>query len=406
MDIVERFINYAKIDTKSDPYSETKPSTMKQFDLAKVLLEELKSLGIEDACVDEKCFVYGHLESNTETSAPTVGFIAHMDTAPDYSGTGVRPRIIENYDGGDIELGDGVVTKVSDFPAMKELKGKTLIVTDGSTLLGGDDKAGIAAIMDTLQYYREHPEVRHGRIAVAFTPDEEIGTGIHGFDIERFDAKFAYTMDGGQVWMYCDETFNAASALVEIRGFSIHPGTAKDKMINASNVGIAFHNMFPGYMRPEHTEGRDGFIHLTRFEGSTDKAVMEYIIRDHDAGKLEEKIALMQKAEAYINAQYGEGTCTLTITPQYRNMKEIVDLYPEVSRYAMDSIRELGYEPGIEAARGGTDGAQLCFRGLPCPNLGTGDRNAHGRYEYVVVEELRQSAELIRSIIGKVLKEA
>ncbi len=405
MDIIERFISYAKIDTTSDPYSGTKPSTMKQFDLAKILAEQLKELGAEDAAYDDKCFVYGHIEANTETSAPTVGFIAHMDTAPEYSGTGVNPRVIENYDGNDIELGNGVVTKVSDFPGMKELKGKTLIVTDGSTLLGGDDKAGIAAIMDTLQYYHEHPEVKHGRIAVAFTPDEEIGTGIHGFDIERFDAKFAYTLDGGQVWMYCDETFNATAALVEIQGFSIHPGTAKDKMINASNVAMEFHRMFPEHMRPEHTEGFEGFIHLTRFDSRTDHAVLEYIIRDHDAKKLEEKKALMQRAERFINEMYGEGTCVLTLTEQYRNMKEIVALYPDVSRYAMESIRELGYEPGVEAARGGTDGAQLCFRGLPCPNLGTGDRNAHGRYEFVVAEEMRQASELVRSVIAKVLKE-
>ena len=404
MDIVERFINYARIDTTSDPYSTTKPSTMKQFDLAKVLVEELKELGIKDAAVDEKCFVYGHLEANTETEAPTVGFIAHMDTAPEYSGTGVNPRVIENYDGEDIDLGS-TVTRTADFPGLKALKGKTLIVTDGNTLLGGDDKAGIAAIMDTLQYYQDHPEEKHGRIAVAFTPDEEIGTGIHGFDIDRFGAKFAYTLDGGQVWMYCDETFNAVSAVVEIQGFSIHPGAAKDKMINASNVGMEYHGMFPAHMRPEHTEGREGYIHLTKFEGSTDHAVMEYIIRDHDAKKLDEKTELMQRAEKFINELYGEGTCTLTLTQQYRNMKEIVDQYPEVSRFAMESIRELGYEPGIEAARGGTDGAQLCFRGLPCPNLGTGDRNAHGRYEFVVVEEMRQASELIRKVIAKVLAE-
>ncbi len=407
MDIIERFLHYVKIDTKSDPNNENvTPSTSIQFDLARVLVEELKELGLEDAVLTDDCFVYGRLPSNIDHKVPTVGFIAHMDTAPDYSGTNVQPRIIENYDGEDIVLSDTVTAKVSDFPELPLHKGKTLIVTDGTTLLGGDDKAGIAAIMDTLQVLKDDPTIPHGEIAVAFTPDEEIGTGVHSFDLDAFHADFAYTVDGGDVSAYCDETFNATQAVVRIQGFSIHPGSAKDKMINALNVAHEFHGMLPGYMRPEHTEGYDGFIHITDLNGSMDSAVIQYILRDHDAGKLEGKKKLMRDIETFLNERYGAGTCIVELKDQYRNMKEIVDQYPSVSKYALDAIRELGHEPKREAARGGTDGAQLCFRGLPCPNIGNGDRNAHGRYEYVVVEELRESSKLIQTIIRKVADNA
>lgn len=405
MSAVERLLRYVKIDTQSDPESGKHPSTDKQFDLANLLVEELKELGIKDAFVDEYCYVYGHLEANVENNAKTVGFLAHMDTAPDYSGTNVNPRIIENYDGEDIELAPGVVTKVSDFPQMKELKGKDLIVTDGSTLLGADDKAGIVAIMEALAYYKEHPECKHGRISIAFTPDEEIGEGTKNFNLEVFDADFGYTMDGGEIQEYSDETFNAASATVKIQGFAIHPGSAKDKMINAGNVAIEFHQMLPAHMRPEHTEGREGFILLSKITGSIEKAEIQYALRDHDAKKIEKQMELLQNTMLYLNQKYGEGTVSVEFKQTYRNMKEKIDLYPEISRIAKEAITELGYEVHYEAIRGGTDGAELSYRGLPCPNLGTGGGNYHGRYEYCCIQQLEESTKLILLIVDKILKE-
>ncbi len=403
MSAAEKLIRYCRIDTQSDPKnSGTVPSTEKQFDLARLLEKELKELGLQDVKLDEEhCYVYAKLPSNLDHPAKKVGFIAHMDTAPDYSGTNVQPRIIENYDGGDITLAEGVVTKVSDFPQMKELKGKTLIVTDGSTLLGADDKAGIAAIMEAMEYLTAHPEVRHGDISVGFTPDEEIGNGPKYFDLETFGADFAYTMDGGQVRYLCDETFNAASAVIDIAGFSIHPGSAKDKMINAAGTAAQIHCSLPAHMRPEHTEKYDGFFHLTELNGTMDSAHMEYIIRDHDGNKLEKKKEILRKAVALMNEELGSEAVKLTITDGYRNMKEILDEHPEVSEIAWRSIEDLGLTPGRESARGGTDGAVLTYMGLPCPNLGTGGGNAHGRYEYCCVEELEQACGLILNIIKR-----
>ncbi len=399
----ERLIRYCRIDTQSDPKnSGTVPSTQKQFDLAKVLYQELQELGLKNVRLDEHCYVYGILPSNLDHPAKRVGFVAHMDTAPDYSGTGVNPRIIENYDGGDIELCEGVVTKTADFPRMKELKGKDLIVTDGSTLLGADDKAGITAIMEALVWMTEHPEFRHGDVAVGFTPDEEIGNGPKYFDVDNFGADFAYTMDGGEIRYLCDETFNAASAVIDIAGFSIHPGSAKDKMINAVSMAAVLHNLLPAHMRPEHTDRYDGFFHLTELNGTMDAAHMEYIIRDHNAAKLEEKKEILRKAVDYLNEMIGTEAAKLTITDSYRNMKEILDQNPEVSEYAWKGIEDLGLVPGRESARGGTDGATLTYMGLPCPNLGTGGGNAHGRYEYCVVEELEQASQLILNIIRRV----
>ncbi|MCR5450376.1 MAG: peptidase T [Solobacterium sp.] len=403
MSSVERFIRYIKIDTQSDPkHSDVVPSTQKQFDLAKVLYEELKEMGLSDVRLDEHCYVYGKLPSNLDHPAKRVGFIAHMDTAPDYSGTNVNPRIIENYDGGDIELCEGVVTKVKDFPQMPALKGKSLIVTDGSTLLGADDKAGITAIMEAVSYLVSHPEVKHGDIAVGFTPDEEIGNGPKYFDVENFGADFAYTLDGGQIRYLCDETFNAAAAVIDITGFSIHPGSAKGKMINAASMAAMLHSYLPAYMRPEHTDGYDGFFHLTELNGNMDRAHMEYIIRDHNAAKLEAKKEILRKAVDYLNEEIGTEAAVLTITDSYRNMKEILDKNPEVSEYAWKAIQDLGLEPGRESARGGTDGATLTYMGLPCPNLGTGGGNAHGRYEYVVIEEMEKAAELVLRIVERV----
>ena len=400
----ERLIRYCKVPTMSNPDSSTCPSSSKQLVLARMLVEELKELGVEDAQLSEFGYVYGHLPSNIDKQVQTVGFVAHMDTAPDYNDEGANPRIIRNYDGKDIELCEGVVTKVSDFPQMKELVGKDLIVTDGSTLLGADDKAGITAIMQAIEYYHEHPEVKHGEIAVSFTPDEEIGRGTEHFDLDTFHADFGYTLDGGELKYYCDETFNAASAVLKVHGFSIHPGSAKNKMINAQNVAIEFHALLPAYMRPEHTEGREGFIHLTRMSGSCNDAELEYIIRDHDATKLEDKMHLMERAAKWINDLYGENTVELKLEKAYRNMKEVITKHPEVSDIAWTSLEELGITPELESCRGGTDGANLSFMGLPCPNLGTGGGNAHGRYEYCCINELEQASELIRIIVRKTME--
>lgn len=400
----ERLIRYACVPTMSDPDSSTSPSSSKQLVLGKMLVEELKELGIDDAYMSEFGYVYGYLPSNIDKDVQTVGFVAHMDTSPDFNDEGAKPRIIRNYDGKDIELCPGVVTKIEDFPQMVDLKGKDIIVTDGSTLLGADDKAGITAIMQALEYYHEHPEVKHGPISIAFTPDEEIGRGTEHFDIDAFHADFGYTMDGGEIKYYCDETFNAASAVLTVHGFSIHPGSAKDKMINAQNVAFEFHSLLPAYMRPEHTENRDGFIHLTRMSGSCNDAELEYIIRDHDASKLEDKIQLMERSAKWINDLYGEETVELKIERAYRNMKEVISKHPEVSDIAWTALEELGITPETEPARGGTDGANLSYMGLPCPNLGTGAGNMHGRYEYCCIDELEQASELIRIIIRKVME--
>lgn len=401
MNIEERFISYCRIDAQSDPHNcDVTPSTQKQFDLAKVLRQELMDLGLENVEMDEHCYVYGWLPSNTDHEVPTVGFIAHMDTAPDYSGTGVNPRVIECYDGKDITLNADVVMKVEDFPDLPSLKGKRLIVTDGNTLLGADDKAGIACIMDALQYYHDHPEVKHGRIAIGFTPDEEIGNGPKYFDIEKFGAEFAYTMDGGNIEEVSDETFNAASARLKFNGFSIHPGSGKDKLINAASLACQYQSLLPSHMTPEHTQGREGFIHLIGIEASSASAQSEYIIRDHDRNELEKKKDLMRAAVDYMNALHGSGSVEIEISDSYHNMKEVLDAHPMAVTTAYQALKELGIQGVSDPVRGGTDGAELSLRGLPCPNLGNGGRNCHGRYEYCVVEELQLAAELIRKIVA------
>lgn len=405
MSAVERLIRYCKVDTQSNPENESvTPSSEKEFDLARTLEKELKELDVQDVTLDEHCYVYGWLPSNIDKKVPTVGFIAHMDTAPDYSGTNVKPRIIENFDGNDIVLNETMVTKMEDFPEMKLAKGKTLIVTDGTTLLGADDKAGVTSIMEALSYLKDHPEVKHGKIAIGFTPDEEIGNGPKYFDIEKFGADFAYTMDGGTVREISDETFNAASAIVTFKGFSIHPGSAKDKMINAASIACSYQNLLPEHARPEHTEGRDGFIHLTSMEGCTEEATLSYIIRDHDLNKLNEKKELMKKTCEYINVVYGEGVCSIEIKDAYHNMKEVLDQHPDALKYAYQAFEQLGITPLHEPVRGGTDGAELSLRGLPCPNLGVGGGNFHGPYEYCVVEELEQAREVVLKIIENIAK--
>ena len=396
----ERLIRYCRIDTQSDPaHEDVTPSTQKQFDLARVLEKELKELGLEDVTLDEHCYVYGRLPANTEKNVKTVGFIAHMDTAPDFSGTNVNPRIIENFDGNDIALNPEVTLKMEDFPWMRELKGKRLMVTDGTTLLGADDKAGIVSIMEALVWMKEHPEFIHGDISVGFTPDEEIGNGPKYFDVKKFNADFAYTMDGGTVCELADETFNAASAQAVFKGFSIHPGEAKDRMINAALAAVKFAAMLPGHAVPEHTEGREGFIHLHNMEGDCESAKLSYILRDHDGAKLEEKKELIRKTADYINAMYGTEVCTVTIRDSYRNMKEVLDQHPQAVDTARAVMEELGLQVQNTPVRGGTDGSQITFMGLPCPNLGCGGGNFHGRYEYCVMEELEMAREVILGII-------
>ncbi len=403
MSAEERLIRYCSIDTESDPESDTSPSTARQYDLARLLQKELTELGMSDVRLDEENgYVYAHLDANIEEECRTVGFIAHMDTAPDFSGANVHPRVIRDYDGGDIQLNEEITTRVEDFPYMKALKGKTLIVTDGNSLLGGDDKAGITAIMEALCYLKAHPEVKHGRIAVAFTPDEEIGRGTDHFDIPYFGADFAYTMDGGPVNVYNNETFNAAAAVVKVNGVSIHPGSAKNKMINALNAAYRFHGLLPEHMRPEHTEGWEPFFHMTNLRGSAAECEMHYIIRTFDADQFRNMQQMMKDAAAYVNETYGKPVIDLTITETYRNMKEILVSYPEITAIAEEAIRDMGYTPVNESVRGGTDGAMLTFKGLPCPNLGTGDGNCHGRYEYVVLEEMEAAADLIVRIVQKV----
>ena len=402
MSAEERMIRYCRIDTQSDPTNEdVTPSSQKQFDLARLLEEELREMGMADVVLDEHCYVYAKLPSNLDYETKTVGFIAHMDTAPDYSGTDVKPRIIECFDGNDIPLNEEVTMKMDDFPWMRNLKGKRLVVTDGTTLLGADDKAGIACIMEAMAYLIAHPEVKHGSVAVSFTPDEEIGNGTRFFDLEQFGADFAYTMDGGTVRELADETFNAASAVVKFTGFSIHPGEAKDRMINAARVATEYEQLLPQHMVPEHTAGRDGFIHLHGMKGDCDSAEMDYILRDHDADRLEAMKELMRKAAEYINLQYGEGTCEVSFRDSYRNMIEVLNQHPEVTAMAREVMEGLGLNVVSEPVRGGTDGAQLSFRGLPCPNLGCGGGNFHGRYEYLVSEELEMAGKVILGIINK-----
>lgn len=402
MSAEERMIRYCRIDTQSDPANEdVTPSSQKQFDLARLLEKELREMGMADVVLDDHCYVYAKLPSNLDYETKTVGFIAHMDTAPDYSGTDVKPRIIECFDGNDIPLNEEVTMKMDDFPWMRDLKGKRLVVTDGTTLLGADDKAGIACIMEAMAYLIAHPEVKHGTVAVSFTPDEEIGNGTRFFDLEQFGADFAYTMDGGTVRELADETFNAASAVVKFTGFSIHPGEAKDRMINAARVATEYEQLLPQHMVPEHTAGRDGFIHLHGMKGDCDSAEMDYILRDHDADRLEAMKELMRKAAEYINLQYGEGTCEVSFRDSYRNMIEVLNQHPEVTAMAREVMEGLGLNVVSEPVRGGTDGAQLSFRGLPCPNLGCGGGNFHGRYEYLVSEELEMAGKVILGIINK-----
>ena len=406
MSAAERLMRYCRFDTQSDPESGTHPSSEKQFQLAKLLVEELMALGLKDSSVDENCYVYAHLESNLDKPCKTVGFIAHMDTAPDFNGSGVNPQVIENYDGGDIVLANGLVTRIKDFPDLKRYAGKSLIVTDGNSLLGADDKAGIAAIMETLSYYQEHPEVKHGPIAVAFTPDEEIGEGSMFFDTGRMKADFAFTVDGDRLDVYSDETFNGDSATVEVTGFAVHPGEAKGKQINAALVAAEYAGLLPDYLTPAHTEGREGFIGLLNIHGELSHATIEYFLRDHDISLLEKYHQIMEETAALLNCRYGENTVKITFHEDYRNMKDVLKDYPEVSLLVEKALRAIGYEPKNVPVRGGTDGSHISFMGLPCPNIGNGGGNFHGPHEYCVIEELEDTSRLIRKIAELTAEEA
>lgn len=396
----ERFLRYVKVYTTSDPDSAAHPTTARQLDLGRMLAEELKALGLQDARLDEHGYVYATLPAAPGyEKAPGLGFIAHMDTSPDASGENVSPQLHENYDGGDVTLSaTGAVMKVADFPFLAEMKGQTLITADGSTLLGADDKAGVAEIMTMAE--RLIAEKRpHGKICIAFTPDEEIGEGADLFDIPRFGADFAYTVDGGDVGGIEYENFNAASATVTIRGLSVHPGSAKDTMINASNVAMEFHMALPLMARPETTEGRQGFYHLCQMYGDVNEAKLGYILRDHDADCLEYKKSELQQIAAWLNSRYGEGTVTVEIKDGYRNMIEKIKPHFHLVETARTAIQMAGLEPEEIPVRGGTDGAVLSWKGLPCPNLGTGGFNFHGVCECTTVERMDKATEILLNIV-------
>ena len=399
--IVDRFLRYVAFDTTSNPDSQSQPSTNKQFALLEQLRKELQGMGVERVEVDKNGYLMATIPSNIEEDVPAIGFISHVDTSPDAPGCGIRPQIIENYDGKTIVLNKekGVVLDPVEFPELKDYVGQTLITTDGTTLLGADDKAGVAEIMSAAEYIMEHPEFRHGEIKIGFTPDEEIGRGVDRFDVARFGAKYAYTMDGGAIGELEYENFNAASAKVHIQGRNIHPGYAKDKMLNAILIGSEFNDMLPVWQRPEYTEGYDGFIHITKFTGVVEEADIQYIIRDHDFGLFERKKKMLQECADFINCKYGDGVITLEIKDQYYNMKKQVEPHYHIIEKAVKAMEEAGIKANIRPIRGGTDGARLSFMGLPCPNIFAGGLNFHGKYEYVPVQSMEKASEVILNII-------
>ena len=391
MNIVERFLNYVTYDTQSSEETGRTPSTEKQRIFAKHLKDELIAEGLQDVELDELGYLYATLPSNTDKKVPTIGFIAHMDTSPDASGKNVKPCIIKNYNGGDIVLSEGVVTSPIRFPELLNHRGEDLIVTDGTTLLGADDKAGIAEIVQAMVYLQQHPEIKHGKIRVGFNPDEEIGEGAHHFDVDKFECDFAYTMDGSEAGEIEFENFNAATAKITINGCSVHPGYAKGKMINAVRVATELVNLLPENETPEKTEGYEGFFHLTNLSGTVEKAQLSFIIRDHDLGYFEGRKSEMFDVVEIINKKYGEGVALLDIKDQYYNMREIVESKMHIINIAKSAITEAGMTPVIKAIRGGTDGAQLSFKGLPCPNIFAGGINFHGPHEFCPVQSLEKA---------------
>ncbi len=395
----KRFLRYISVDTQSSEDSESTPSTAKQFDLAKIVKSEMESLGLKDVSLDDKCYLMGTLPANTDKKVPVIGFLSHFDTSPDMSGANIKPQIIENYDGGDITLNNELKLSPKLFPELKEHIGHTLITTDGTTLLGADDKAGITEIMTAVEYLVKHPEIKHGTIKIGFTPDEEIGRGVDFFDVKKFGADFAYTMDGSALGELEYENFNAAKLVVKVQGRNVHPGYAKDKMINAMLVAIEFNEMLPVNMRPEFTQDYDGFYHLIKMEGSVENASMTYIVRDHDKAKFENKKSLALETAKFINKKYGEEICKAELTDQYYNMREMVEPVFHVVESAKQAMEQLGITPRIQPIRGGTDGARLSFMGLPCPNIFAGGLNFHGKYEYVSLDVMNHAANVILKIL-------
>ena len=398
--LLDRFLRYVAVDTQSNEDSETQPSTDKQLILLGTLRDELVAMGVE-ATLDEYGYVMASIPSNIEAKVPAIGFIAHVDTAPDASGADIKPQIINEYDGGEIELKGvpGLALKPSEFPEMLHYVGQTLITTDGTTLLGADDKAGVAEIMNAVQYIVENPGFRHGEIKIGFTPDEEIGRGVVKFDVKRFGADYAYTMDGGEVGELEFENFNAASAKIHIQGRNVHPGYAKGKMRNAILIGMELNSLFPVEQKPEYTEGYEGFFHLIGINGSVEEADMTYIIRDHDRALFERKKEVILECAGFINRKYGEGTVTPVVKDQYFNMREQVEPHYHVVEKAVKAMEMAGVKPKIQPIRGGTDGANLSFKGLPCPNIFAGGLNFHGKMEYVPLESMEKASEVILNII-------
>lgn len=400
MTIVERFLKYVSFDTQSAEDSETTPSTEKQWALARYLKEELEGIGLTEVEIDEHAYVYATLPANTDKPLPTVGFIAHMDTSPDCSGKDVKPRIVKDYDGGDIVLDEaaGIVTSPKKFPELLDHVGEDIIVTDGHTLLGADDKAGIAEIVQAMAYLIAHPEIKHGRIRVGFNPDEEIGLGAYRFNVEKFGCDFAYTMDGGELGELEFENFNAASAKVEVTGVSVHPGYAKNKMVNAARVATEYASLMPAAETPERTAEYEGFYHLLGMNGNVEKASLTYIIRDHDRARFEERKEYAAAVGELLNKKYGAGTVKVTLADQYYNMREKVEPVMHIIDTALDAMKDCGIQPRVRAIRGGTDGAQLSFKGLPCPNIFAGGLNFHGPHEFLPIPSLEKASMVVVKI--------
>ena len=398
--VTDKFLRYVSYETTSDENSTTHPSNLQELVLLRQLVEEMKQMGIADASIDEYGYVMGTIPSNLDHEVPALGFIAHVDTSPDASGRDIKPQFIRNYDGSDIPLKGvpGLALRVSEFPELLDYKGQTLITTDGTTLLGADDKAGVAEILTAAEYLLTHPEVKHGTIKIGFTPDEEIGCGVDFFDVERFGADYAYTMDGGAVGELEYENFNAAGAKIRIQGCNIHPGSAKGKMVNAMLVGMELAGMLPVEQRPQFTEGYEGFFHLTGFVGTVEEATMSYIIRDHDMARFEQKKELLREVVTFINKKYGD-IVTLELRDQYYNMREQVEPHYQIIERAVRAMEMAGVKPKIQPIRGGTDGARLSFMGLPCPNLFAGGHNFHGKLEFVPVESMEKAVEVIKNLI-------
>lgn len=398
--LIDRFISYVTVDTESDPTSDTTPSTAKQWDLANALVEELKHIGLQDVTIDDNAYIMATLPSNVPHKVPTIGFISHFDTTPDFTGKDVKPQIIENYDGKDIVLNkaQNIILSPSYFEDLLLYKGQTLITTDGTTLLGADDKAGITEIVSAMEYLVQHPEIKHGKIRVGFTPDEEIGRGAHKFDVEKFGADWAYTMDGSQVGELEYENFNAAGALVSIKGKIVHPGYAKGKMVNSMYIATDYINSLPRLETPEHTQDRQGFFHLYSVTGEVDSTQLQYIIRDHDKEHFEARKEMMLKLADELNSQLGEPCVSVEIKDQYFNMREKIEPVMHIVDIAQKAMEQAGIKPLIKPIRGGTDGSQLSFKGLPCPNIFAGGHNFHGRFEYVPVESIQKAIEVIINI--------